>query len=67
MPSQQVQLYQGDWQRARRPAELIYVAERCMPQILYIYGREDETAEPIIIIKVFVKRKILSVETILSA
>ena len=53
----------------RRPAERIYVAERSMPQIFYIYmnDRENETAELLIIIKVFVNGKILSVETILSA
>ena len=44
----------------RRPAELIYAAETMRPQIL-------QTAEIIIILKVFVKCKIWSVETILSA
>ena len=53
----------------RRPAELIYVVERSRPQIfyVYIYGGENETAQLIIIIKVFVKHKILSIETIQSA
>ena len=66
-PSQPVQLYQGDWQKGDPQNVYMWQREVCSRSFKYMNDRENETAELLIIIKVFVNGKILSVETILSA